>query len=82
MRQDKKDPEPRLREGQPAVGREPGKIGEGLRKPGPHPVPQKPGENDFPGKPRKRTKKEVGFEPDPDVEAGHEDDDRPGSGEP
>jgi hypothetical protein len=44
---------------------------------------QKGGEglDDFPGTPRKSTKKDAGFEPDADVEAGHEDEDRAGSRE-
>jgi len=41
---------------------------------------QFPGQS--PGQSRKFSKKDAGFEPDSDVEAGHEDDERPGSGEP
>ncbi len=69
---EEKDKETRRSDGGEAPRREHGTAKGALRKPGPRPAPSPLGQDEFPGRPRKSSKKDSGFEPDPDVEAGHE----------
>jgi hypothetical protein len=69
---EEKDRETRRSESPDDVGQKLGKKDGGLRNPQPRPAPRPLGQDEFPGKPRKTTKKDAGFEPDPDVEAGHD----------